>query len=499
MLDIPILSLLIFIPIVGSIAVYLLGRVRERLCELASLVITLVVFALSTYMYGSLLASKGGASFSFVEGPYSWLGDFGVDYYLGVDGLSASLILISTILSVLVVLGSWDLITEKKPIYYFLILLFEGCIIGVFSSLNLILFYVFWEVVLIPMFFFIGVWGGPRRKYAAMKFLIFTFVGSVVMLLGFILIYLFTTPHTFNIPELVGKIPFWVQLLASAAAFAGFGVKLPVVPLHTWLPDAHVEAPAPISVFLAGLLLKMGGYGFIRVNLGLLTEASKQYALIFIAFGILTMFYGALVAMVQRDVKRMIALTSINHMGFVLLGSFAGISASTAQAAVYGISGAVFQMFNHAAAIGILFMLSGYIHEQAGTRNIDELKGLRVGMPKTALVLILGSLAGMSAPMYSSFLSEWMVILGAISVNTWYAFTALIPILTAAYFLWMIKRTVLSPLPEHTHYHDLHNRAMIGLLLYLVPLFLLLIFPSLLLGIVDPLSLSLYQAAGGGR
>lgn len=497
MLDIPILTLLIFIPIIGSIPVYLLGRLRERLCELASLAITLVVFALSLYMYGYVLILGKGASLSFVEGPYSWLGGFGIDYYLGVDGLSASLILISSLLSVLVVLGSWDLITEKKPIYYSLIMLFEGSIIGVFCSLNLILFYVFWDLVLVPMFFFIGVWGGPKRKYAAMKFLIFTYVGGVIMLLGFILIYLFT--NTFNMPELVGKIPFWVQLLASAAAFIGFGVKLPVVPFHTWLPDAHVEAPAPISVFLAGLLLKMGGYGFIRVNLGLLAEASRQYAWVFIAFGILTMFYGALVAMVQRDLKRMIALTSINHMGFVLLGGFAGISASTTQGAVYGISGAIFQMFNHAAAIGILFMLSGYIHEQAGTRNIDELKGLRVGMPKTTLALILGSLAGMGLPMYSTFLSEWMVILGAISVNRWYALTVLIPLITVAYFLWMIKRTALSPLPNHTHYHDLHNRALLGLLLYLVPLFLLLIFPYLILGAVDPLSLHLYQAAGGGR
>ncbi|MEM1994694.1 MAG: NADH-quinone oxidoreductase subunit M [Nitrososphaerales archaeon] len=497
-MDTPILSLLIFIPIVGAVVVYLLGRFRERLCEVASLTLTVVVLALSLYLYSSIFTSNQGASFTFIEGPYHWLGGFGVDYYLGVDGLSASLILISAFLSVLVVLGSWDLITEKKPIYYFLILLFEGSIIGVFCSLNLILFYVFWEIVLIPMFFFIGVWGGPRRKYAAMKFLIFTYVGSVIMLLGFILIYLFTAPNTFNIPELAGKIPFWVQLLATVATFVGFGVKLPVVPFHTWLPDAHVEAPAPISVFLAGLLLKMGGYGFIRVNLGLLADASRQYAWVFIIFGILTMFYGALVAMIQRDLKRMIALTSINHMGFVLLGSFAGISASTAQGAIYGISGAIFQMFNHAAAIGILFMLSGYIHEQVGTRNIDELKGLRSGMPKTALTLILGSLAGMSVPMYSSFLSEWMVILSAISVNTWYALAVLIPLLTVAYFLWMIKRTVLSPLPQHTHYHDLPNRAMFALLLYLVPLFLLLVFPSLILGVVDPLSSALFQAVGGG-
>ncbi|MFN3621686.1 MAG: NuoM family protein, partial [Nitrososphaerales archaeon] len=253
---IPILSLLIFIPIVGALIVYLLGRFRERLCELASLAFTVVVLALSLYLYSLIFISNQSASFTFVEGPYHWLGGFGVDYYLGVDGLSAALILISAFLSVLVVLGSWDLITEKKPIYYFLILLFEGSIIGVFCSLNLILFYVFWEIVLIPMFFFIGVWGGPRRKYAAMKFLIFTYVGSVIMLLGFILIYLFTAPNTFNIPELVGKIPFWVQLLATVATFVGFGVKLPVVPFHTWLPDAHVEAPAPISVFLAGLLLK---------------------------------------------------------------------------------------------------------------------------------------------------------------------------------------------------------------------------------------------------
>jgi len=498
-MELPILSLIIFIPIIGAALVFLLGRYINRAAEVVTLIITLVILALSIYIFGGLYSSSGsGAEFNFVEGPFPWISSFqGVDYYLGVDGLGAPMVLISAFLSVLVVLGSWDLIDKKKPIYYALILLFEGAIMGVFLSLNLIMFYVFWEVTLIPMFFFIGIWGGPRRKYAAIKFLLFTYVGSTVLLLGFIGIYLFTSPSTFNIPELVGQIPFWVQVLATVATFIGFGVKLPMFPFHTWLPDAHVEAPAPISVFLAGLLLKMGGYGFIRINIGLLPEASREYAWIFITFGIITMFYGAIVAMVQKDLKRMIALTSINHMGFVLVGIFAGIAATTSQGAVFGISGAIFQMFNHAAAIGLLFMLSGYIHENTGTRNIDELKGVKITMPRTAMVLVLASLAGMGVPIYSTFLSEYMVFLGAISANIWYAVTVIIPVITVSYFLWMLKRTIMTPAPEGVKRHDLKPFSTIILIMYLIPLIILILFPNLLLSVVDPISNVLFKAVGG--
>lgn len=486
---------MIFVPIIGAAVAYLLGKVGTKAVKGFTLAVSIITLALSLSVFANILQSGAGANYSFVEGPISWIPAFsGVDYYLGVDGLSAPLVLISALLTVLVVFGSFDLITIRIKEYYALILIFEGAVIGVFSSLNLLLFYVFWELVLIPMFFFIGIWGGPRRKYAAMKFILFTYVGSAVMLLGFLGLYFFTSPSTFNIPDLArmaltGKIPSWLQGLVAIATFAGFGVKLPVVPFHTWLPDAHVEAPAPISVFLAGLMLKMGGYGFLRVNLQILPEISKQYAWVFISFGILTMFYGALVAIVQKDFKRMIALTSINHMGFVLLGGFTGN--------LYGVSGAIFQMFNHAAAIGLLFMLSGYIHEQAGTRDVTILRGLRFTMPRTATLVILAALAGMGAPAFSSFLSEYMVIVGAISLDPRYAIVVLVPGLTAGYFMWVIRRTVMSQPKEEVHHHDMNRFSALTLSLYLIPLILLLIFPSLLLNVVDPLSRSLIAALGG--
>ena len=370
-----------------------------------------------------------------------------------------------------------------------LILLFEGAIIGVFTSINLILFYVFWEIVLIPMFFFIGIWGGPRRKYAAMKFILFTYLGSLVMLLGFLLIYIASSPNTFNLLDLVGNVPYDVQIWASLAMLIGFGVKLPLVPFHTWLPDAHVEAPAPISVFLAGLLLKMGGYGFLRLNIGILGEASKSLAFLFIGLGVITMFYGAIVALKQTDLKRMIALTSINHMGFVVVGAF--------TANLLGISGAIFQMFNHGIAIGLLFMLTGYIYEQTGSREIPLLKGMQKNIPRTAILLTLASLAGMGAPIFSLFLSEFMVIAGAISFNYGLAVAMLIPIITVSYFLWMIRRVVMSNPTDTQSYREMSLRSAITLSIYLIPLLLLVIFPYLLLDVIDPISTTLINALGG--
>lgn len=492
------LTLLIFLPIVGSVVAYAIGRASIRGVRYFALIVSAIILALALYAFANIHQNGSGGVFSFQERA-PWIPAIpGLDYWVGIDGLGAVLVLVSALLSVLVILGSRDLIREREPLYYMLILLFEGAIIGVFVSLNLILFYVFWELVLVPMFFFIGLWGGPRRKYAAMKFFLFTFIGSLGMLLGFLAVYLFAlVPEpTFNLLELYGRIPPWVQLWASVAVFFGFGVKLPVVPLHTWLPDAHVEAPAPISVFLAGLLLKMGGYGLIRFNVGLFPDAAQQLAWAFIAIGLVTMFYGAFVAMIQRDLKRMIALTSINHMGFVMLGAFAGVIAPNLQGAIFGLSGAVFQMFNHAMAIGILFMLTGYVHHQAGTRDIGELRGLKTTMPRTAVLLLLGSLAGMGVPMFSSFLSEWMVIFGAIAVNFWLAIAVLVPGLTVAYFLWMLWRTTLSdPTPGAKH-HDMSRFSTFHLSLYLVPLLLLLLFPWLVLNVVNPFTEALVRVLG---
>jgi len=488
---IPILSIMIFVPIIAAILVYFIGRYSIKGARIFALIVSTIILLFALYSYARVLESGAGQDILFEEGPWDWIPTFsGVDYHLGIDGLSAPLILVSAFLTVLVVLGSWELIQTRQGLYYALILLFAGSVIGVFTSLNLLLFYVFWEIVLIPMFFLIGIWGGSRRKYASMKFLLFTYVGSIIMLLGFIILYIFAAP-TFDIKDLsIVQIPFWVQTIVSIATFIGFGVKLPVVPFHTWLPDAHVEAPAPISVLLAGVLLKMGGYGFIRVNVTLLPEASAEYGWIFIIIGIFTMFYGALVALIQKDLKRMIALTSINHMGFVLLGIF--------TLNLYGISGAIFQMFNHAVAIGLLFMLSGYIHEQTGTREIPLLKGLKDKIPRTSTLLVLASMAGMGVPIFASFLSEYMVILGAIYYDIRLAVSMLIPAITVGYFLWMLRRTVMSPVEnkESNHLHDIKTFSLIHLTLYLIPLVILLIMPWLILNMTDQFAESLISLIG---
>jgi NADH-quinone oxidoreductase subunit M len=486
---IPILTLLIFVPLIAAPLAYIIGRYSEKGVRVFTLLTSIIVFSIAIFAYAYILLNDTGAVMNFEEGPWPWIPTFqGVDYHLGIDGLGAPLVLVSSFLTILVVLGSWELIQKRQALYYALILLFEGSIIGVFTSLNLILFYVFWEIVLIPMFFFIGIWGGPRRKYAAMKFILFTYTGSLIMLLGFLALYIFGAP-TFNLQALsLINIPFWLQTVATVATFIGFGVKLPIVPFHTWLPDAHVEAPAPISVFLAGVLLKMGGYGLIRINLTLFPDASLTYGWIFMAIGLISMFYGAIVAMVQRDMKRLIAFTSINHMGFVLLGIF--------TLNMFGVSGAIFQMFNHGLAIGFLFMLSGYIHEQTGTREIPLLKGIRKRMPKTSSLLVLGSLAGMGVPVFAPFLSEYMVIVGAISYDVRLAVTMLIPVITVGYFLWMLKRTVMSPIENGKEkYHDMSNFSVLHFALYLIPLIILLIFPWILLNMTDPLAESLIQLA----
>ena len=426
------LSILVFTPIIGALVVYLAGFVSDKLSKALTILIAASTIAMTLFIFFTFNGVSTG--FQLVE-KYNWAPIFGLSYTLGIDGISLPFLIISSLLTTLSAAGSWEQIKTKVKEYNALLLLFEGSIIGVFTSLNLVAFYVFWELVLIPMFFFIGVWGGPRKKYAAMKFLIMTHVGSILILLSFIALYVYSTPHTFDFTNLANlRLPMAVQIMISLGFFIGFGVKMPIVPFHTWLPDAHVEAPAPISVLLAGLLLKMGGYGFIRMNLFLLPDASKLLAPVFIGFALLTMFYAAIVAMVQQDFKRMIAFTSINHMGYVLLGAFTLTTA--------GIAGAVFQMFNHACAIGALFLMSGVIHEHMGTRTIRELRGFGSAMPKTAFLLVMASLGAMGFPGFSNFISEYTVILAGISVNTLYAIAMLVPGITAGYFVWMLRRVL---------------------------------------------------------
>jgi NADH-quinone oxidoreductase subunit M len=461
----------VFVPIVGAVIVYLAGFASDKLSKILTILIAASTIALTALIFFTFNSSLPG--FQLVE-QYNWAPTFGLTYTLGIDGISLPFLIISSLLTTFSAAGSWEQIKSNVKEYNALLLLFEGSIIGVFTSLNLVAFYVFWELVLIPMFFFIGVWGGPRKKYAAMKFLIMTHVGSILILLSFIALYVFSTPHTFDFASLVNlHLPITLQVMISLGFFIGFGVKLPIVPFHTWLPDAHVEAPAPISVLLAGLLLKMGGYGFIRMNLFLLPDAAKILAPVFIGFGVLTMFYGGIVAMVQQDLKRMIALTSINHMGYVLLGAFTLTTA--------GISGAVFQMFNHALAIGCLFLMSGVIHEHMGTRTIRELTGLGSAMPKTAFLLVMASLAAMGFPGFSNFISEYTVLLSGISVNTLYAIAVLVPGITAGYFVWMLRRVLAAPQDKSARSREAPIYTLITLALFLVPLIMLGLYPAPLL------------------
>jgi len=488
-----VLSLLIFLPIIGSPLVYLVTRLNKKWGVSFSAAFATLILVVSAYVFWEVFSNTPAiGQYALVEN-YSWVNFqfFGLNYLLGTDGLSSPLILVSALLTLLVVIGSRKLIDHHEPEYYALLFLFEGAIMGVFTSLNLILFYIFWEVVLVPMFFFIGVWGGPRRKYAAMKFIVFTFVGSTIMLLGFLYVYFGMHFSSFNITDLSGSIPAGLQYLPLLASFVGFGVKLPVVPFHTWLPDAHVEAPAPISVLLAGVLLKMGGYGFLRVSLGLFPIAASQYAWAFMIVGIVSMFYGAVVALLAKDMKRMIAFTSINHMGFVLFGAFATVVSGN----LLGIQGAIFQMFTHALAIGCLFMLSGYIHHQAGTREIPLLKGMRLTMPRTAAILVLASAAAMGLPPFASFLAEFLVISSGISAYAISGISILVPVITAAYFLWMIKRVVLSAPEGSSSVHDMSRSDVLAFAVYLVPLVLLLVFSYVILTPSQPVAQYLWSLA----
>src|SRR5213594_4505305 len=477
-----ILSIIVFLPVLMAVPTYILGKIKPKLARIVCIGTTTALFGLTMltlvfYRYGS-----STPAFQLVD-TMPWAPSFGLNYIVGLDGISLPLLIISTFLSLLACAGSWDLINFQEPEYYALFLIFETGIIGVFTSLNLILFYVFWEIVLIPMFFFIGIWGGPRRKYASLKFLIFTYSGSAVMLFGFLALYAWTGTsaypggRSFDYDVLAGRIPnlaLPLQLAVAITTFVGFAVKLPIFPLHTWLPDAHVEAPAPVSVLLAGLLLKMGGYGLIRYNLLLFPKAVSILWPYFTTIGLITMIYGASVAFVAKDIKRMIALTSVNHMGYVLLGAF--------TATVAGVSGAVFQMFSHGLAVGMLFLMSGYIHDHTGTRNIDELKGLRGKMPQTVSLLFLASMAAMAVPGFANFISEYLVIQGALSVSYLFAIAIVAPALTVGYFLWMLRRVAMTP-PMGPK-NELHLHSILILVAFLVPLLIFGVYPPPILGSV---------------
>jgi NADH-quinone oxidoreductase subunit M len=433
----PILSTLIFLPLLGAFLIAMMrGPSAASSARYIALWTTAVNFAISVVLWWIFDPTKGG--FQFVE-VAPWISD-AIQYRVGVDGISLPFILLTTFLMPLCILASWESIEERVPEYMIAFLVLETLVIGVFAALDLVLFYLFFEGGLIPMFLIIGVWGGPRRVYAAFKFFLYTLLGSLLMLIALMAIYF--EAGTTNIEALlVYKFPVEMQWWLWLAFFASFAVKLPMWPVHTWLPDAHVEAPTAGSVILAGILLKLGGYGFLRFSLPMFPDASVDFAPLMFALSVVAIVYTSLVALMQEDIKKLIAYSSVAHMGFVTLGLFA----LNRQ----GIDGAVFQMISHGFISAALFLCVGVIYDRMHTREIKAYGGLVNRMPIYAAVFMVFTMGNVGLPGTSGFIGEFLTLLGAFQVNTWVAIAATTGvILSAAYALWLYARVVFGEMDK---------------------------------------------------
>ncbi len=441
LLGIPILSFLIFFPLVGAGAILLLPSSRERAIKLVAFGVSVVAFLASIPLFTMFDASRRGMQFA-EHAP--WVPSLGITYSLGVDGISVLLILMTTFLTAISILSSFGAITQRVKPYYATLLALETGMIGVFAALDLVLFYVFWEAVLIPMYLIIGVWGGPRRVYAAVKFILYTVAGSLLMLVAILYLYFAyhtaTGEFTFDLMRLY-ETPLGqnAQLWLFAAFALAFAIKVPMFPFHTWLPDAHVEAPTAGSVILAGVLLKMGTYGFVRFAMPLFPEATQTFAPWIILLAVVGIIYGALVAMVQPDVKKLVAYSSVSHLGFVMLGLFA--------LNTQGLQGGILQMINHGLSTGALFLAVGMIYERRHTREISEFGGLAEVLPWFAACFLIVCLSSLGLPGLNGFVGEFLVLLGAFRWNPYVAgVSALGVILAAVYILWMYQRVMFGPI-----------------------------------------------------
>ncbi|MHB8534493.1 MAG: NADH-quinone oxidoreductase subunit M [Sulfuricaulis sp.] len=426
------LSVAIFLPVLGGVAVLATGGDRNAgYARQLSLAIAVLTFLVTLPLYTGFHA--GSYAMQFVE-DRPWIDAFHIRYHLGIDGISLLLILLTSFSTVLVVISAWRAIDRKVAQYHAAFLVMEGLMIGVFSALDGILFYVFWEAMLVPMFLIIGLWGGPNRVYATIKFFLYTFLGSVLMLVA--LIYLYFQSGSFDILAWHSlKLGLHAQILIFLAFFAAFAVKVPMWPVHTWLPDAHVEAPTGGSVILAAIMLKMGAYGYLRFSLPILPDASHELAGFMIALSLIAVVYIGLVALVQEDMKKLIAYSSIAHMGFVTLGFFIFNT--------QGIEGGLVQMISHGFISGALFLCVGVMYDRLHTRSIKDYGGVANRMPVFASFMMLFAMANAGLPGTSGFVGEFLVILGAFQVNLWYAFAAATTLIWgAAYTLWMYKRVL---------------------------------------------------------
>jgi NADH-quinone oxidoreductase subunit M len=461
----PILSVITYLPLLGAIGLLFVPRGRDEAVRVVALLASLASFIISLWLPFRYDPSTAAMQF---EETARWIPSIGVKYRFGIDGISLWLVMLTTFLSPIGVLCSWRSITTRVKEYYVFLLILETGMVGVFCALDFFLFYIFWEVMLVPMYFLIGVWGSDRRLYSAIKFFLYTLFGSVVMLLGILAVYFYagaqTGTYTFDVLELMqvrypfAPTPWSFQSLAWLAFALSFAIKVPMFPFHTWLPDAHTDAPTAGSVILAGILLKMGTYGFLRFNLPMFPEASHYFVPLVAVLSIIAIIYGAMVCMIQPDMKRLIAYSSVSHMGFVMLGMFA--------LNLEGVQGSLIQMINHGLSTGALFLIVGLIYDRRHTRLIAELGGLSRPMPIYAALFAIIMLSSMGLPGLNGFIGEFLILVGAFKVNAaWAACAATGIVLGAAYMLWLYQRTMFGAVenPANQGLPDLNGREILTL------------------------------------
>ncbi len=484
----PLLSLVIWVPIIGGLFILAAAKYsNDSTVRWLSLLVSLVTFLLSIPLFTGFDSST--YEMQFVE-KLAWIPIFNINYYLGVDGISMPLILLTTFATVLVVIAGWEVIQYKPGQYMACFLIMEGMMIGVFSSLDAILFYIFWESMLIPMYLVIGIWGGVRRVYASIKFFLYTFLGSVFLLIA--LIYLYFQADSFSLLDF-HNVPLGMtaQILIFLGFFIAFAVKVPMWPVHTWLPDAHVEAPTGGSVILAAIMLKLGAYGFIRFMLPITPDASAELDWFIITISLIAVVYIGLVALVQEDMKKLIAYSSISHMGFVTLGFFLVFTIfqqnGNISGAGMGIEGALIQMISHGLVSGAMFLCVGVMYDRMHSRNISDYGGVVNTMPWFAAFMVLFAMANAGLPGTSGFVGEFMVVLAAFKANFWYAFLAASTlILGAAYTLWMVKRVVFGEVTNDkvAQLQDLNSREALILGVLAVFVILLGVWPDPLVNVM---------------
>ncbi|HYL10940.1 MAG TPA: NADH-quinone oxidoreductase subunit M [Candidatus Acidoferrales bacterium] len=471
-----ILSVVLFTPLLGSLLLLFVPRESENAHRVLGNLFGILAFVVSLPLVAWFQAGKPGYQF---QETANWIPSIGATYHLGIDGISFLLVMLTTLLGAISILSSWSAIQLRKKEYYILFLLLQTGMLGVFMSLDFFLFYVFWEVMLVPMYFLIGVWGSDRRLYAAIKFFLYTLAGSVVMLLGILAIYFKAGGTTFDVPTLlnaVANFPDSLKVWLFWAFFFAFAIKVPMFPFHTWLPDAHTEAPTAGSVILAGVLLKMGTYGFLRFSLPLLPqghEASHKIITIMIVLSLVGIVYGALVCMMQKDMKKLIAYSSVSHLGFCTMGIFV--------LTPLGLSGSVIQQINHGISTGALFLIVGILYERRHTRLISEFGGLSTPMPNFAAVYLIVSLSSLGMPLLNGFIGEFTILFGTFEVSkTWAAWGTLGVILGAAYLLWLYQRVMFGSVtnPANEHLRDLNAREYATLLPLVALAFWIGVYPK---------------------